>query len=42
LDRSWSMDRLVIAVGKVNRTKVYPLVIHGVRISRCFLNPPAG
>jgi hypothetical protein len=41
LDRSWSMDRLAIAVGEVNRTKVCRLVIHGVRMV-AMLSEPTG
>ena len=41
LDRSWSMDRLAIAVGEVNRTKVYRPVIHGVRMV-AMLSEPTG
>ena len=39
LDRSRSMDRLAIAVGEVNRTKVYGLVIHGVRMTEMLSGP---
>ena len=41
LDRSWSMDRLAIAVGEVNGTKVYRPVIHGVRMI-AMLSEPTG